>query len=264
MFRIYIKRLFSVCLVFALFLTSFPLASAATYDTEYVYNWLVSAGFPAEFLDIVDEEFLLKMYKDSVAADELEVTASVAYMGSDDSNSNSSRATIPSTELEFWVLAGKVSVNNVIEEVNMYVGYEWAEGLPLQRHVDSVGAAWDSTLWYYEPNTFDSSVSSNGVVRSRKTDLLENTAGGIGWEIWMPGVIYGSPSGNATFKLRPKNTALPNGTEMVTSVHATYFHLKKSTEFNLSFTGLTIPTVGISLTSGFDKRAVNDTITYGN
>lgn len=55
----------SLLVVFSMATTYFA-ASNHKVDSATVYNWAVDAGFPREFLNTVDEDFLLEIYLDNV------------------------------------------------------------------------------------------------------------------------------------------------------------------------------------------------------
>ena len=80
------KKILSLVLSLILVLTmSFPvMATDTSVDYNTAYSWAVNAGFPVEFLDSIDEDFLYKIYNENIDVPELEVTYDVNYYCFDD------------------------------------------------------------------------------------------------------------------------------------------------------------------------------------
>ena len=239
-----------------------PIHAQDTFDYDEAYDWAVGVGYPEEFLDSIsgDPTMLRDIYCELKDVDEVEVFASHETMsrGSNDQ----ARGNISSSDLDFWMVAAKASIDGYISFINVHIAYEWlASGFPWSE--DAVAVNWDATLWAYDQATSGfEAVMRGGGIGGYAYETLTNPAqavqGGIGWFCDV-NALYDDIYGCASFKLFPRDSQLPNGSRYLTSINATYAHS------TVTFSSLTIGISEGSITISGDKDEISTTesIYYG-
>lgn len=249
---------FTMTLVFILAISTTAFAMDTTVvDGTTAYNWAIDAGFPRDFLDAIDEDFLLKIYYENVDVPNLEITYDVSYYSED--GTPLTRGNISEDTLSFWIIGGKVSSNGIIQYVNTYVFYDWASNLMDWKLTDAIVVNWNSSLWYLGDNSFSATFSgeTSGDYGSISRPATAEQ-GGLGWFVPLTG-NHGAPYGEAAFKLYPTNTNLANGTANATSLTSIYAHR------TAALSGLSFSTSGVSvsISGSYDQAADTCTIYYG-
>ena len=248
-------------LVFALSLAT-PAFAQDVFNYEEAYEWAVSVGYPEEYLELIsgDPAVLQKIYLELRDVDELEVAASCETLTVNEPALQ--RGNISSSDLNFWMVAAKASIDGYISFVHINVAYEWLT-TPLHFLDDAVAVNWDASLWYYDQGTsgFVADMRGGGIGGSAYETIYnpaQAVQGGIGWYCDL-NMAFSDLYGNASFKLYPRDSQLLNGTRYATTISANYAHSTYSEEsFTIGTDG-----VSVSFSGARDEVATTETVTYG-
>jgi hypothetical protein len=205
------KRFCAALLAVFLLLSAVPAFAAE----GTAYNDLLRAGFPDEFLDTIDEDFLNKIAEDCAAAESIDVDATAAELtGSNDE-----------TQLTFWLVTAKISDGDIVQSLNLYTYYRWANDAPAVRKTDHVAVSWDPAMWGCSSSTFSATLSNDqGVVYTDKA-IYSLGSDQISWDFDLPEADGGSPYGGAWFQLLPLSTSLSCDEAAETVISGAYTHV---------------------------------------
>lgn len=235
--------------------------AADTFDYDVAYAWAIEAGFPQEFIDVIDADLLERIYNDNKEVEELDIEANQEFLSLDDDPSGRS---IPSSDLSAWVVAGKVSSNGILTHVNVYGYGQWLTGAIIRRS-DAMLFKWSSNFTF-KANSFSGTVKDgdNGSVYATYNNPSQLAAvAGLGWKFSIVGIVGAigiKPHSSCAFTLLPVNGSMPSTGNINETVSMDYAH--ESFSFNsISFSSSGSVSIGMSGYS--DSVAVATNFTHG-
>ena len=177
---------------------------------------------------------------------------------------------IPSSELDFSVtgyesLKWDSSVSKYkVKYLTVFVDWDWAGYKPTMRWDDAVSVNWDSDLFTYERNSFESTDyytdGSTEHVWKEWTQPAVLEQGGLGYfaslerNADMNNPVYG----NASFTLLP-TSSMYQGTTYTTGINANYVHNINPLGLSLGFT---VKGVSVSVNQGPLTDSIASALNY--
>ena len=285
------KRIVSLLLAFAMALSLTLGVSAREVSIKDMVNYLVDSGLPESFVTNRTDEEIVKMYFAMYDQDIVflgtETVTMTEYLPSTESLSTGTEATrgvIPESDMTFSITKiANVSYDSTlhldrINEMYVYVDYEWAVGHPFFTWTDGITVNWDPGVFTFKANSFaaydyKNTLSSGWITTQTLTSPTELDQGGLGYVVGMAysEVVMGNTvgalqhKGSAYFTLLPTNSPMYlKNNSSVTAINAMYLHNKNPLGASISFThtsgfGISVSVPGLSDSVA---KAVNVYYTY--
>ena len=252
-------------------------ASAELISVADMRSYLLSIDIPEEFVDILDDNFIEKMYYElSDGKGEFVEMQTVSLNSHDDVQT---RGTIPKEELKFNIVVTYIRPNGdtalPISYIGLYIAYHW-EKIPRYLKTDGVIVGWDDQVFTYDSGSFYSYSSCEYSVNNKlvDSDYYEYYApaligmDSIGYDVKLAKVGGKTPttlSGAASLNLLPRQNPMYRADRYTTLIAAQYRHLysifKSSVGFELSTSGAGLG-VNFATENSTDTIATSVTIKY--
>ena len=216
--------------------------SAEPFGQNDKIDNLVENGIPREFLlkrSVEEIDLLYDMAQEYVleykSEQELYDDNQIATYGT--INENHMTLTVSKVEAHSPPLPGSPSR---LDSVAVFVDYIWVDGRPLIKHEDAITVNWDSSVFLFVPDSFNSydriEVRSDQIIDySQDFNVQANPAhlsqGGLGYYANLMFTLgndlddYLVRSGSASFMLEPRSTIYV-GSDLSTSIAVEYTHDK--------------------------------------
>lgn len=257
------KKIFSICLALIMIISCTTSASAHETTVQDMVDYLVDQGLPESFLANRTEAEISEIYSTMYGWDiaflgtetvtMAEITPSVDESASDTA---SIQGAIPEADMTLSITkVAKIShiptlQLNMVNEVYVYVDYNWTPGCPFFTWDDGITVNWDPGVFTFKANSFvandyKDTLSSGWITTQTLTSPTELDQGGLGYfaGLTYSEVVLGNTvgalqhKGSASFTLLPKDSPMYlKGGESVTAINAMYLHNKNVGPFSVSFT----------------------------
>lgn len=251
-------------------------ASTVEITTEDKIEYLISQGIPEDFLNDKETQDIDDIYA-SFYGKTIEYlgTETVSLTETANPSDISLLGVIPSDDMMLKITTFNSYISNPssskteIYEVQVYIDYQWTDGKPFFRLTDGVSVNWDSSVFLFKPDSFQSTdyvTVANGSHTEWKqanssSDPEAINQGGLGYTVWMrnsPNIAL-VQKGTAKFILKPKST-IYYGSNRHTSINVEYVHnqnILNTVTFSKSGMGITLNLSGLK-----DSVAKSTTFNY--
>lgn len=177
------KTIATILCIIMLFLCASP--SFAFNKSESNYDILLNKGYPTEYLNSLNEDFMGKMVEQIGDNCVLDIDFQTATLTE---NSSVARGNIDPTDMDLQIVSSPIyQINNKkINGVMVTITWEWAAYKPLYRGEDLVTANWTYSSFRYDPDTFfaqdyyKSNENDEWTVLNEYTEVAESNDGGLG------------------------------------------------------------------------------------
>lgn len=221
-----LKKFITVCIsIVMIFSTSIP--SFAVEEQTCNYEFLLSQGYPAQYLDNLTESSLQKMV-------EMIGTGYVANIEIEEStldeNMQVARGTINEGSMTLQITTSTICQlnTNKITGVLVSVDWTWAKNKPIYRGEDAVTINWDNNIFSYNADSFyaqdvyKSNASDDWSIFKEYTVLAASNQGGVGH--WTDLKAFKSYVGGAMMILLKPNSSMIKGKKYNTTINVEYVH----------------------------------------
>lgn len=228
------------------------------------YDFLLSCGYSAEFLDKLPREYHSKLRE--VISD-----YDATVIESSDENISISRGAIDESDLDLEIEAIELcqTGTNIINGYAVTVSWVWAKDKPVNTsNQDAMTVNWNADLLhltedgFYSQDWYKTSSSGEEIINRECTVASSSSQGGVGFYTELEG-NYPFVGGAALIVLE---TAVPmyTGTTYSSSINLEYAH--DFSLWGIGGAGFTVGPVGVSLDCGnlCDTMADSKTIRYSN
>lgn len=236
------KVVLSVLLVIVMCFTWFVPAFASTSP----YEELQEKGFPAEYLDALTDDFLLKLCNELGDNDVDILSFEIQHLKETGSTTTvQPYGNISKDDMDLYVLAAAIysSGTNKISGVLVTVNWEWKDGKPFFRLNDSISINWDSSVLYLASDGFYSrdkwrltGINDGWVTTTEYTSPAVSNQGGVGYytDLAYDANFNTDPGGDTMLILDPCSP-MYRGSNNGTSINVNYVHNKILLTPSLSF-----------------------------
>lgn len=192
------KKIFSLLLVsIVLFVsTIIAYAGAPSYESITVPEmvaYLEDNGIPSDFLENRTDSYIIMLYNKLSCIDFIYNGSTTGTLTETNGLGIEPMGNIPDNELTFTI----TKISNVsydatagmdrVNEVYLYIDYEWATGHPNMRKKDAITINWDAGIFTYKNNSFSATDYKYSILKGDwiTSDTLTRPAmaqqGGIGY-----------------------------------------------------------------------------------
>ncbi len=218
---------FTAIFISIVMILSTSIHSFALEEQASNYEFLLSQGYPAEYLDNLTESSLQKMV-------EIIGTGYIANIEIEESTLNEStgtaRGAINEGSMTLQIVTATICQHNTnkITGVLVSAAWDWAKNKPIYRGQDAVTVNWDNSIFSYNSDSFyaqdyyKSDASDNWSIFKEYTTLATSNQGGIGHWTDLKG-LKRYVGGAMVFLLNP-NSPMINGTTYNTTINVEYAH----------------------------------------
>ena len=251
------KKILSICLAIFMLVPCAITVSAHEITIQDKIEYLVDQGLPEAFVTNRTNEEINEMYSTMYGQN-------IVYMGTEtvtmtEGTSEGEATTygaIPEEDMTFSITKiANVSYDTTLKldkvnEVYIYVDYEWTPGHPFFTWNDGITVNWDPGVFTFKSNSFvardyKNTLSSGWITTQTLTSPTELDQGGLGY---FAGLMYGESvmgvtvgalqhKGSAYFTLLPKDSPMyMKANASVTAINAMYLHNKNPGLLSVSFT----------------------------
>lgn len=256
----------SMCMIMSLIVPSFALSSA--FNTEVAF--LQEYGIPSKLLDSADYDEIHNWYVYAQSGRLYYEGMTTISLYSDEGDSTI-LGTIPRADMDMTIATLLfLNKNSSIDFVSFVIDYKWADGHPSIRKTDGVTVNWDPSLFYMEPNSFESVDNCYFNGKLFKSFSFEDPThldqGGLGYSVKLfdtPGTVF-SFEGTAQFNLMPRSDlyVYKDNNKYSTSINIEYAHDKTPYVGSINFSSNSGKGVSMSLPVSADTVAHNKIIDY--
>lgn len=257
-----VKKLISAALVFCLAFSLCTIgvsADADEVDYSYAYDWLVENGFPEEVLSNLSEQNVIRIFDNYNQCDDIDITYDVAYFDCE-SESVSTRS-IPTSDLEFWIVRGVTGSAGIIQVVDIHAYFEWLVDKPVF-FTDGMIVSYDAAILDADTSSFYQEYGDIVPAGSRvlgSTSSIDLVIDGFAaWNIPISEAV-GRPYGYADLEFTPNNKNLPVGVNYSSTIYAVYGHR----QIAISGVGFSTSGVGIDFTTDVETVTKGTSFSYG-